>query len=137
MMETGAVINTNGEVIHWHLPPGRSGGSLPDSRELWDVLWKAHCEGTLAGFAHSHPGSGVPHPSNEDTSTFVAIEAALGRSLSWWITSSDCVVVVNRAEMDSMPGRVVYAVRAILVEHAPSWVAELRHRSEIAVGPYR
>jgi len=137
MMEVGVVISTTGEPIHWHLPLGRSGGALPDSRELWDVLWQAHRDGWLAGFAHSHPGSGVPGPSGTDTSTFVAIESALGRSLSWWITSSDRLVVVNRAAMDSMPGRVVYAVREIVVEREPLWVVELRRRSEIAEQPYR
>jgi hypothetical protein len=134
MMEAGVVINVHGEPIYWHTPANRSGGALPDSRELWDVLWKAHTAGWLAGVAHSHPGSGVPGPSQTDTSTFVAIESALGRSLSWWITSADKTVVIRRAEMDSMPGRVVYAIRELDVE--PSWVPELRQRSEI-YAPYR
>lgn len=136
MMETGVVINTNGEPVYWHEPNGRSSGSLPDSRDLWNVLWRAHCDGWLAGVAHSHPGAGVPGPSHEDTSTFVAIEKALGRSLSWWITSSDRLVVINRAAMISGPN-VVYAVREITTEREPVWVAELRRRSDIAAHPYR
>ena len=136
MMETGVIVNTNGEPIHWH-EPRHSSGAIPDSRELWDAIWKAHQHGWLAGIAHSHPGSGVPHPSSEDTSTFVAIEAALGRRLSWWITSADRAVVINCAQMDSMPGRVVYAVRELEVAREPFWMAELRQRSDNAWTPYR
>ena len=135
MIEAGVVISTTGEPIYWH-EPRHSSGAIPDSRTLWEVIWKAHQDGWLAGVAHSHPGSGVPGPSSEDTSTFVAIESALGRSLSWWIASSDRLVVCNRAEMDSMPGRVVYSVREIVVEREPPWVAELRRRSDIAAQPY-
>jgi proteasome lid subunit RPN8/RPN11 len=133
MIEAGVVINTHGEPIHWH-EPRHSSGAIPDSRQLWDVLWKAHADGWLDGVAHSHPGSGIPGPSQEDLSTFVAIEAALGRSLSWWITSVDKTVVCNRSTMDSVPGRVIYAIRTITDE--PTWILELRRRSEI-YSPYR
>ena len=136
MIEAGVVINTTGEPIYWH-EPRHSSGAIPDSRTLWDVIWKAHQDGWLAGVGHSHPGSGVPGPSQEDTSTFVAIEAALGRPLSWWITSADRLVVINRSTMDSVPGRVIYAVREIVVEREPPWVSELRRRSEIPEHPYR
>lgn len=136
MIETGAVINIHGDVIHWHMPAGRSGGALPDSRQLWDVLWQAQQIGWLAGFAHTHPGSGVPGPSQTDVSTFVAIENALGRSLKWWIASSDRMVRVSRVEMDSVPGREVYTSTQIMVEDEPIWVAELRRRSEMGQ-PYR
>lgn len=134
MIEAGVVIGINGEPLHWHLPAGRSGGNLPDSRELWDVLWEAHQRKQLRGFAHSHPGSGTPSPSSEDVSTFVAIESALGQSFDWWITSSNETVMTRRAEMDSMPGRVVYSTTKMSIE--PPWVTELRRFSEIA-SPYR
>lgn len=136
MIEAGVVISSMGEPIFWH-EPRHSSGAIPDSRALWDALWKAHRDGWLAGFAHSHPGSGVPGPSSTDMSTFVAIESALGRPLAWWITSSDRLVVINRSTMDSVPERVVYAIQEIVVEREPFWVAELRRRSEIAVQPYR
>jgi hypothetical protein len=132
MMETGVVINTNGEPVYWHEPNGRSSGSLPDSRDLWNVLWRAHQDGWLAGVAHSHPGSGVPHPSHEDTTTFIAIEKALGRALSWWITSADRLILINRSK-DSTFGHIVYAIREIDVEREPAWVVELRRRSGIVV----
>lgn len=86
MMEAGVLIDLLGEPIHWHLPPGRSGGSLPDSLDLWEVIW-LHRK-NISGFAHSHPGFGPPSPSYTDVTTFAAIEAALGRRLDWWICTS-------------------------------------------------
>ena len=137
MIETGAVINIHGEPIFWHEPGGRSGGALPDSRQLWDVLWQAQSHGWLAGFAHSHPGGGVPGPSREDVSSFVAIENALGRPLNWWITSADRTVIVRRSTMDSVPGREIYASTQIVVENEPIWVPELRRRSGMGEHPFR
>lgn len=136
MMETGVVINTNGEPVHWHEPNGRSSGSLPDSRDLWNVLWRAHRDGWLAGVAHSHPGAGIPHPSHEDTSTFVAIERALGRALSWWITSADRLILINRSKDSiSVFSNITYGIQTIAVEREPFWVPELRRRSGIVVAP--
>ncbi len=123
MIEAGVVVDIHGEPIFWHLPPGRSGGSLPDSRSLWDVLWKAHKDGVLAGFAHSHPGSGVPGPSYTDYTTFLAIQRALGRKLIWWITSSDAVITYTIDHHDPES-----AIASLLTED-PSWVAELRRLS--------
>ena len=123
MIETGVLISAAGGVLHWHLPPGRSGGSLPDSRTLWDEFWDAHQKGYLLGFAHSHPGSGVPGPSYTDVSTFSAIELALGRRLTWWITSSDHVVSLAWVGPDK------YSYRTTIISEAPSWVDELRRLS--------
>jgi hypothetical protein len=120
MIEAGVVIDMNGRPVHWHLPPGRSGGSLPDSLTLWDVIWDQFQKGTLLGFAHSHPGSGVPGPSYTDVTTFAAVEAALGKRLDWWITSSDHVVLIRWIG----PEKISY--RATIVTEALSWVAELR-----------
>ena len=128
MIEAGVVVDRNGNPLHWHLPEGRTAGSLPDSRTLWDVFWDAFKADTLLGFAHSHPGSGVPGPSYSDVTTFAAVEAALGRRLEWWITSSDHVVVIRW----SGPDKISY--RATIVTEAPSWVAELRRLSQEGQG---
>lgn len=102
-MEAGVVIGVDGEPIHWHVPPDRSVGALPDSRPLWDVLWE-HRE-DLLGFAHSHPGGGMPGPSYTDVTTFRAIEKALGRRLLWWITSSEGLVICQwRRRSRNEPG---------------------------------
>lgn len=128
MIEAGVVIDKNGQPLHWHLPEGRTAGSLPDSRTLWQVLWDSFKADTLLGFAHSHPGSGVPGPSYSDVTTFAAVEAALGRRLAWWITSSDHVVLLRWAG----PDKISY--RSTIVTEAPSWVAELRRLSQEGQG---
>ena len=124
MMEAGVLIGGDGKPAFWHLPEGRTGGSLPDSRRLWDVIWESR--GSVRGFAHSHPGSGVPGPSWEDVTTFAAVEGALGRRLTWWITSSDKMVACRWQG----PGKHDYVGGEILRQDEPSWAAELRRVSE-------
>jgi hypothetical protein len=125
-METGVLVNLSGEPIYWHLPPERTGGSLPDSKDLWDVIWKNRND--LEGFAHSHPGSGTPGPSHTDVTTFAAVEAALGRRLSWWITSSDALVVV----WWTGPDRLSYKAHRVHQQDEQSWIADLRRLSDEA-----
>jgi len=92
-IEAGVVLGQDNEVLYWHLPHTRSGGSLPDSRDLWDVLWENR--GVVTGFAHTHPGNGLPGPSYTDVTTFAAVEAGLGKRLDWWILSSDSFVLLR------------------------------------------
>lgn len=134
MIETGVVVSVHHEPIFWHEPGGRSSGALPDSRTLWDVLWQAHRDGWLAGFAHTHPGNGMPGPSQEDLSSFVAIENALGRPLNWWIVNADMTVLVRKSTMDSVPGREIFGTTRI---DDPVWAPDLRRRSGIGPTPYR
>lgn len=91
MMEAGVLLGRDNSVIHWHTPNERSGGALPDSRDLWDIIWENRA--IVTGFAHTHPGSGIPGPSHTDITTFAAIEAALGKHLNWPILSSDSQVL--------------------------------------------
>jgi hypothetical protein len=120
MIEAGVVVGRNGEPIYWHLPNARTSVYLPDSSELWSVLWNAHTAGILEGFAHTHPGSGVPGPSGTDLTTFAAIESGLGKRLKWWILSSDHVV---RLDYSSDLG---YESTNVL---EPSWAERLRQLS--------
>lgn len=124
MIEAGVVV-VDGQPVHWHSPEGRSGGSLPDSRTLWDVLW-IHRKAESLGFAHSHPGSGIPGPSMTDITTFAAIELGLGRRMTWWITSSDRVVELHWKG----PGKHEYEARMI---DDPEWVRTLRKLSGMDV----
>lgn len=128
MIEAGVVVDKIGQALFWHLPEGRTAGSLPDSRGLWEVIWDAFKADTLLGFAHSHPGSGVPGPSYSDVTTFAAVEAALGKRLDWWIASSDHVVLLRWAGPDKL------SYRSTIVTEAPSWVAELRRLSQEGQG---
>lgn len=124
MIEAGVVLDLRGEPLHWHLPPGRSGGSLPDSRDLWDVLWDNREK--ISGFAHSHPGAGQPGPSWEDVTTFSAVELALGKRLDWWITSSDQVALFKWFG----PGPYTYHRARLHPFIDLPWVAELRRLSQ-------
>ena len=90
MIEAAVLVDRLGAPLAWHLPPGRSATAIPDSRDLWESMW-THRE-ILGGLAHTHPGSGEPHPSREDLTTFAACEAALGIRLDWWIATSDRVI---------------------------------------------
>jgi proteasome lid subunit RPN8/RPN11 len=92
---------------------------LPDSRGLWDIFWENRDR--LSGFAHSHPGAGVPWPSGTDLTTFRAVEAALGRRLQWWIVTLDQVAVFTFVEGE---------YRSAPVTEALEWVSELRRLSE-------
>lgn len=121
MIEAGVVISKKGEAMYWHLPPGRSISFIPDTRVLWDILWKHRDE--LAGFAHSHPGGGIPCPSEIDLTTFLAIEQALGQRLQWWITSSDALIQCKLLDR----GPITYCQRVLTSE--PSWADELRRMS--------
>lgn len=121
MKEAGVLIDTDGRAIYWHLPHDRSMGALPDSRNLWDVIWENRDR--ISGYAHSHPGSGTPGPSYEDVTTFAAIEAALGCRLQWWITSSDTLVLVSWAG----PEKLSYKGSTCRAE--PEWVGALRDAS--------
>lgn len=96
MIEVAAVIGKNGDVLLWHEPAGRTGGSVPDSRDLWTVVWENRDQ--VQGIAHSHPGSGWTAPSYTDIGTFRAIELALGRPIDWWITTSDKLMLFRSAD---------------------------------------
>lgn len=142
MMEAGVVVDIDGQPIYWHVPDGRSGGQLPDSAALWDVMWAAHKAGNLGGFAHSHPGNGWPAPSDTDTTTFHAIETGLGRPVSWWICSADKVVLIQRIEIVATSNvsavsdplqRHFMLTRLLFESEEPGWLGELRRRSDYAV----
>jgi len=135
-MEAGVVIDEMGLPIYWHIPDDRSIAYLPDSRRLWDVIWGNR--EIVAGFAHSHPGSGEPGPSYEDLTTFAAIEAALGKRLTWWITSSDTLVTVTwigpeKLDYYTLPqivrGVAMEGGQPRLYSNEPVWLQRLRDES--------
>jgi hypothetical protein len=89
MMEVALVFNIFGEAIWYHNP--REGGTyIPDSSDLWEILWKNRV--VLGGVAHTHPWDGPAHPSHTDVTTFSAIEIGLGKKLLWPIVTFTEVV---------------------------------------------
>jgi len=131
-IETAVVINNEKRAIYWHLPEGRSAAYLPDSRNLWDVIWENRED--LSGIAHSHPGGGTPGPSYEDVTTFAAVESALGKRLDWWIMSRDQIVLIQWAGPDKydyrMRWRVYVADQVDTIEN--EWVDRLHKLSYCA-----
>lgn len=124
MIEAGVVVDNKHNPIHWHLPPDRSAGALPDSRELWDIFWDNR--ETVAGFAHTHPWNGEAWPSSTDLSTFRAIELALGRTLVWWVVTFDHVAWISWNTVTQ-----AYDLRPVLEPSSLPWVARLRELSTL------
>jgi hypothetical protein len=121
-------------AFHWHLPPGRSGGSLPDSPDLWQILW-THRDRVYA-FAHSHPGSGLPAPSDTDLTTFAAVEQGLGKRLVWYICSSDSLVEtfwLGPARLDYVTFDDAKWAGSMGMEHP--WLSRLRELSGYIARP--
>lgn len=126
--EAAVVVDVDGAVTFSWAPPGRTSVHIPDGRQLWDHILE-HRE-TVKGVAHMHPGSGVPEPSHEDTTTFAAIERGLGRRLAWWIvTENACTLFMWNGER--------YAVHITWWNTAPTqprWVGYLRSLSDTQGG---
>lgn len=89
MIESAFVFDMEGNLIHWHLPAGRTAGSIPDSRDLWEVLWEN--KDIVGGVAHTHPWNGPAVPSHTDITTFRAVEQGLGKFLFWPVVTFDTI----------------------------------------------
>jgi len=136
MIEVGVVLGTNNESIYWHLPQNSSAVCLPDSRELWDVLWENRDR--VSGFAHIHPWVGRPWPSDTDLTTFIAVENALGKSIIWWIATLDKLSLVKIGVAESQCETVANTFKKTLFsvtpqpwEYYPNWLGEIRRLSRI------
>lgn len=116
-LEACAVIGRGGSVLYWHVPEDREFAYLPDSASLWRFLWERRDE--ISGIAHTHP-AGYTHPSSEDLSTFKAVDLALGKSLDWYVVTSESVRVCRR--------NTGYSDMATI--HRPIWVDPLLRLSK-------
>jgi hypothetical protein len=121
MTEAGVLISKEGKPLYWHVPEDRSTAYLPDSRDLWEVIWDFR--DNILGFAHSHP-PGCDGPSQEDVTTFAAVEAALGRRLAWWIVTDRDLSLVEWCGPDKLDYMVSFLGRSQL-----PWVPMLRRHS--------
>lgn len=101
MREVAAVLSIDLEtVLHWHLPPDRSMVAIPDSSELWDIVW--FNKDRIGGVAHTHPGRGFPSPSQEDATTWQAIEQGLGKRLFWPIVTEDSFAIFRMEDTEAV-----------------------------------
>jgi proteasome lid subunit RPN8/RPN11 len=122
-VETAAVV-WDDETVSLHRPEGSSAAAIPDTQSLWDVVSEG--KERVSGIAHTHPGRGYPAPSDEDLTTFRAIEKGLGRRIKWWILTS------NRSVLLEWSGHGIsgYGLReAVPREREPAWMDELRRAS--------
>lgn len=125
-IESGVLLDSNYLPIYWHLPEGRTAGSIPDSRTLWEQFWANRHR--VYAFAHTHPGSGQGlGPSYTDVTTFAAMEAALGMRLVWLILNEDSAVACTHCtEPNAEPTE--YKVARVGTE-GRDWEIELRRLS--------
>ena len=124
-LEAAVVIGPSNQVIYWHLPEDRTIVSIRDSRVLWDVYWENRH--IMVGQAHSHPGFGWPSPSWEDITSYQACENGLGKRYTWWIASSDRLVLVEWGG----PQKYDYKIVQVPPELEPPWVVDLRANSRL------
>lgn len=120
-LEAGVLLGLEGYPLHWHKPVDRTAASLPDSVDLWEIIWENR-KG-ISGFAHSHP-SGFAAPSSIDLTTFAAVEAALGARLDWWIATPSHLVLTRWVG----PDRLHY--KTVSVTLRPTWFNGLLELSE-------
>ncbi len=117
MREVAAIINKEGNAVYWNC--SFESAAIQDSKSVWQFIWENRDK--ISGAAHSHPGTGVPVPSNTDLTTFKAIDAALGLNLTWWIVSANKVVICR--------GDLLNDYAAIEVPPTQLWLPELRKLS--------
>lgn len=120
MQETGLVFDREGRTIGWHEPEGRTGGSLPDTDEHWEMLWENRHR--LGGVAHVHPWDGPARPSSIDLHTYSAIERGLGRRFLWPVVTFTEVMYVAWDETSQQYSSVAPHITIADIE-------ELRRRS--------
>jgi hypothetical protein len=86
-----------------------SPSAMPDRRERWEAIWA--CRDELVEIAHSHPVGPLDFSAEDDT-TMQALDAALGRSLTY-------SVVTSRGLLRKHPDGEV------ALEHNEPWWAEV------------
>ena len=86
-----------------------SPSAMPDSRERWEAIWQ--CRDELVEIAHSHPVGPLSF-SAEDETTMQAVDAALGRALTYSVVTSRALL---RKHSDGQ----------VAVEHNEPWWADV------------
>ncbi len=103
-----------------------SPAAMPDSRERWTRIWDLREQ--LAEIAHSHPGGGL-HFSSTDEETMAAIDAGLGRRLTYSVITPDAMLRRPGQADDST--ETTESNGDHIVEAEPWWTALLRSASHM------
>lgn len=88
-IEIACVFDKQGKALYWHDLSDCSRNYIPDSMELWNIVWNNRK--VIGGVAHTHPWFGDAVPSQVDVTTFSAIERGIGKLLWWPIVTMDNV----------------------------------------------
>jgi proteasome lid subunit RPN8/RPN11 len=100
MIEVAMVFDKKGNALFWLGPKEHTSSYIPDSQVMWQRIWE-HRD-IIGGVVHTHPWNGAPFPSETDTTTWHAIERALGKKLIWPIVSMDDVTYFRRFQKDGV-----------------------------------
>jgi hypothetical protein len=112
LSEVCFLLDAAGTVL-WRDSSGNP-SAMPDSRARWAAIWARR--GELAEVAHSHPHGPLGF-SAQDLSTMDALDAALGRPLTYAVVTPDNLL---RRRPDG---------RTLVEDVEPAWVADLRAAS--------
>jgi hypothetical protein len=96
------------DVVLWS-DSSSSPSAMPDRRARWEAIWQ--CRDVLIEIAHSHPVGPLSF-SAEDETTMQAVNAALGRALTYSVVTSRAVL---RKHSDGQ----------VAVEHNEPWWADV------------
>ncbi|MEU5877792.1 Mov34/MPN/PAD-1 family protein [Spirillospora sp. NPDC047279] len=118
-VEVCFLIGTDGMLL-W-ADQSASPYALPDSRARWEAIWRHRDH--LAEIAHTHP-AGTAAFSAEDESTMAAIDAALGRHLTYAVVTATAMVRRLPCGSDERTAP----------EDEPWWAGPLRAESGIREG---
>jgi len=66
-----------------------SASAMPDRRARWEAIWE--CRDQLVEIAHSHPAGPLAF-SLEDETTMEALDAALGRALTYSVVTQSALL---------------------------------------------
>lgn len=94
MREVCFLIGRGGAILY--ADASTSPAALPDSRTRWEAIWEHREE--LEAIVHSHP-AGPSAFSAEDESTMAAIDAALGKPMTYCVVAPR--VTISRTGLDA------------------------------------
>ena len=107
-----------GQAVLWS-DASTSPTALPDSRQRWERIWEHRNE--IEELAHSHPNGPLAF-SAEDETTMLALESALGTTLTFSVVAPNGMLRKRGAALTK-------------VDQEPWWTGLLRLSSDMKPNP--
>lgn len=118
MLEAALAFDKYGKTLCTHRPVGCTAGYIPHSRRFFEWLYENTDQ--VVGVAHLHPFEGRAMPSQEDITTFSAIELGLDKRLIWPIvTLTNVMSYANSSIIGTADGLANRYAYQLLVGHPP------------------